>query len=158
MKRAEYEMSKIMTVVFSVLVAYLIVWFTLQQILLPRYGMAGMMAYAGYSSFLLNFLSLLIALSAGLAVYLFLSRKEESSERKQMNIIKRLLSDDEQRVLEEVERAGEITQDSLRFRLNWSKAKLSAILTNLDKSDLIQRKREGKTYRVCLSRCSQEKE
>jgi uncharacterized membrane protein len=39
----------------------------------------------------------------------------------------------------------------LRFRLGWSKAKLSRILTNLDKMNLIQRERAGKTYNVFLA-------
>ena len=58
----------------------------------------------------------------------------------------------EKKILDEVKRAGEITQDSLRFRLNWSKAKISTILTNLDKINLIQRERQGKTYKVFLSK------
>ena len=54
--------------------------------------------------------------------------------------------------LDEIKKAGEITQDSLRFRLNWSKAKVSTILTNLDKIGLIQRERIGKTYKVYLQK------
>jgi len=68
-----------------------------------------------------------------------------------LEIIKKALSDDEKAVVDEIRRAGEITQDSLRFRLDWSKAKLSRILTNLDKMNLIQRERVGKTYNVFLT-------
>lgn len=46
---------------------------------------------------------------------------------------------------------GRITQDSLRFRLGWSKAKVSRILTNLDRKNIVQRERTGKTYAVFLS-------
>ena len=53
-------------------------------------------------------------------------------------------------ILDEIKKAGEITQDSLRFRLNWSKAKISTTLTNLDKMNLIQKERIGKTYKVYL--------
>jgi uncharacterized membrane protein len=71
--------------------------------------------------------------------------------RDELDIIKRVLSDDERAVLDEIGRAGEITQDSLRFRLEWSKSKLSRILTNMDKLNLIQRERVGKTYTVFLT-------
>lgn len=63
-------------------------------------------------------------------------------------VVKKVLSDDEKKILAEVEKEKEITQDSLRFRLDWSKAKISTILTNLDKQGIIQRRREGKTYVV----------
>ena len=81
-------------------------------------------------------LSLTIALVAGVLVTLWLKpTKTETAVAKtdELEIIKRALSDDEKAVLDEIRRAGEITQDSLRFRLEWSKAKLSRILTNLDK-------------------------
>jgi len=68
------------------------------------------------------------------------------------NIIRKALSEDEKSILEEIKKAGKITQDSLRFRLNWSKTKVSTILTNLDKINLIQRERTGKTYKVYLQK------
>ncbi|MFQ6065443.1 MAG: helix-turn-helix transcriptional regulator, partial [Candidatus Bathyarchaeia archaeon] len=60
-------------------------------------------------------------------------------------------SEDEKAIIDEIRRAGKITQDSLRFRLGWSKAKVSRILINLDKMNLIQRERIGKTYNVFLT-------
>jgi uncharacterized membrane protein len=100
-------------------------------------------------------LSLTTALVAAVLVLLWLkpTRTEAPPVAKvdELEIIKRALSPDEKAVLDEVRRAGEITQDSLRFRLEWSKAKLSRILTNLDKLNLIQRERVGKTYNVFLT-------
>lgn len=75
-----------------------------------------------------------------------------SLRAKALNIIQRGLSPDAKAALKEVQRSGSVTQDSLRLRLGWSKAKTSTILTNLDKLNLIQRERMGKTYRVFLSR------
>ena len=63
-----------------------------------------------------------------------------------------MLTKDEKRLINTVEEAGEITQDSLRFRLEWSKAKVSAIVTGLERVNILQRKREGKTYSVFLSK------
>ncbi len=72
--------------------------------------------------------------------------------QKALVVIQRGLSSDAKAALKEIQRTGSITQDSLRLRLGWSKAKTSTILTNLDKLNLIQRERMGKTYRVVLSR------
>ena len=95
-----------------------------------------------------NLLSFIVALIIGVIVsfYLF-SVKERDRE---YDIIKKVLSEDEKKVLSEIKKAGEITQDSLRFRLNWSKAKISTILTNLDKKGIVQRQRTGKTYNIYL--------
>ena len=76
--------------------------------------------------------------------------EKDKEKDKEFNIIKKALSEDERKILNEIKKAGEITQDSLRFRLNWSKAKISTILTNLDKKEIVQRQRTGKTYYVYL--------
>jgi uncharacterized membrane protein len=79
-------------------------------------------------------------------------QKAESEKENEIKIIRKALSDDEKAVLDEIKKAKEITQDSLRFRLNWSKAKISTILTNLDRLGIIQRERIGKTYKVYLQK------
>ena len=104
------------------------------------------------SSSVMNLIALMGALLIGIIVslYLFQSKTVDmmSSSKNEYAILRKALSPDEQAILDEIEKAGEITQDSLRFRLNWSKAKVSTILTNLDKMNLIQRERVGKTYKV----------
>ena len=95
-----------------------------------------------------------------MVIYLkFLSKETENvkyNNKKrnidELKIIKRVLSKDERKVIKELEKTREITQDSLGFRLGWSKAKISTILSNLDRMRLIQRKREGKTYSVFLQK------
>jgi len=77
--------------------------------------------------------------------------QQPMKEVDELKIIRKVLSNDEKAIVDEIRRAGEITQDSLRFRLGWSKAKVSRILTNLDKMNLIQRERVGKTYSVFLT-------
>ena len=106
----------------------------------------------------LNLAALLLAFLFGLGIWLLikgssLERTDIMPERKNdLDVIKTVLSPDEKRILTEIEKAGEITQDSLRFRLDWSKAKVSAILLQLDRINLIQRERQGKTYNVFLSK------
>jgi uncharacterized membrane protein len=102
----------------------------------------------------INLASLSLALLAGVLVSLWLTTEKtgkKMTQKDELEIIKRALSEDERAVLDEIKRAGEITQDSLRFRLGWTKSKLSRILTNLDKMNLIQRERIGKTYNVFLA-------
>lgn len=79
------------------------------------------------------------------------TKKQQNTEEK-FELLFKALSADEKSVLEEIKKSGEITQDSLRLRLNWSKAKMSTILTNLDKTSLIQKERVGKTYKVYLQK------
>ena len=93
---------------------------------------------------------LIIALFIGVIVSFYLFGTKEKD--KEYNIIKKVLSEDWKKVLDEIKKTGEITQDSLKFRLGWSKAKISTILTNLDRRGLIQRERVGKTYKVYLQK------
>jgi uncharacterized membrane protein len=112
--------------------------------------MHGMMGFhAGMMT--VNLVAILLALIIGVLVSFWLTTEPTVKRADEFEILKRALSEDEKAVLEEIRRAGEITQDSLRFRLGWSKTKLSRILTNLDKMNLIQRERIGKTYNVFLT-------
>ncbi len=97
----------------------------------------------------LNLAAIFISLLIGSGIWLVIRPNKIHAEKPQeIEILKRALSPDEKKLLEEIQRAGEITQDSLRFRLNWSKAKVSAILLQLDRMSLVQRERQGKTYNV----------
>ncbi len=95
-----------------------------------------------------NLVSILFALLAGVLSSLFL--RKESNET--FTAVKNVLSPAEREIIKIVEECKEITQDSLLFRLGWSRAKVSTILTNLEKRNLVQRRREGKTYVVFLSK------
>jgi uncharacterized membrane protein len=76
-------------------------------------------------------------------------RQSKNRKRDEFSIMKKALTKDEITILEKIRQAPNgITQDSLRFRLNWSKAKVSTMLTNLDRMGLVQRERLGKTYTV----------
>jgi uncharacterized membrane protein len=149
--------TKIILIVLVIVISYLVLFLVLSEISVQdSTSWSGMMDHMNpspdYTVAIL--LSLTIALVAGVLVTLWLKpTKTETAVAKtdELEIIKRALSDDEKAVLDEIRRAGEITQDSLRFRLEWSKAKLSRILTNLDKMNIIQRERVGKTYNVFLA-------
>ena len=154
---------KIILVILIVVISYLALFLVLNDVFVQEPTSMGDMMVGhnmmdgGTDSVIVNTVSLTIALVAGVLVAYFLlkSQKTEpapSTQMDELEIIKRALSDDEKAVIDEIKIAGEITQDSLRFRLEWSKAKLSRILTNLDKLNIIQRERVGKTYNVFISK------
>jgi uncharacterized membrane protein len=155
MKTVDFT-TKIIAIILAVVISFLVVFLLLSEVLVEETLWGGMMGHMNdntdYTVPIL--VSLSISLAIGLATSLWLkTQKTEIPEKKpdELEIIKRALSDDEKAVLDEIRKAGEITQDSLRFRLEWSKAKLSRILTNLDKMNLIQRERMGKTYKVFIA-------
>ncbi len=155
--------TKIVLIILVVVISYLIIFSVLSVIFPDATSTGGMMdgmMGTNQNSIITNLIALSIALVAGALLSLWImSGKPEApvavpapvTKTDELEIIKRALSDDEKAVLDEIRRAGEITQDSLRFRLEWSKAKLSRILTNMDKMNLIQRERVGKTYNVFLT-------
>ena len=151
--------TKIILIILVVVISYLLLFVVLSELFVqetnnPMGGMMNHMMDPSPDYTVAILLSLTIALVVGLLVTLWLKpTKTETAivaKMDELEIIKRALSDDEKAVLDEIRRAGEITQDSLRFRLDWSKAKLSRILTNLDKLNIIQRERMGKTYKVFI--------
>jgi uncharacterized membrane protein len=108
------------------------------------------------SLFLSLAVGLLVANELGLATGLGkaaeaipIGRAKKSTEA-DLQVLKKMMSDDEKKLVEEIEKSGEITQDSLRLRLDWSKAKTSTVLSLLDRQGIIQKERSGKTYRVRL--------
>lgn len=106
--------------------------------------------------FSITIVSILLSISAGLLVgsYLELFGKKAGERlgktEADLEVLKKMMSQDEKDLVGEVVRAGEITQDSLRLRLDWSKAKLSTVISVLDRQGVLQRERSGKTYRVRL--------
>jgi uncharacterized membrane protein len=109
-------------------------------------------SFSTTNDIILNGVSIALGLTVMLAAsFLFFRRHEtpKALERDEFSIMKRALKEDETALLERVREVPQgITQDSLRFRLGWSKAKVSTMLSNLDRMGLVQRERFGKTYRV----------
>ncbi len=145
------SITKILLVFLIIVVSYFIILLVLTPFFAPvsMMDMMNQIMIRRGTGTNLGLISLIFSLVIGiiLSFYLFENKKD-----KEFNIIRKALSEDERKVLDEIKKAKEITQDSLRFRLNWSKAKISTILTNLDKRNLIQRQRTGKTYKVYLEK------
>ncbi len=154
------NVSKIVLVIIIAIIVYFLLFLITSLLLIPKQTpmmqMMGeamgtnIMNFSTTNSIIINIFSLIFAAGAGFFASLYLFGLQ--SKDKEYSIMRKALSEDEKAILDEIKKAGEITQDSLRFRLNWSKAKASTILTNLDKRNLIQRERIGKTYKVYLQK------
>ena len=154
------NVSRIALIILVAIVGYFLVFLVINSLLTPKQipmmqmmGRAmgtNIMNFSTTSSIIINLISLIFATGLGFFASLYLFGLQ--SKDKEYSIMRKALSEDEKAILDEIKKAGEITQDSLRFRLDWSKAKVSTILTNLDKRNLIQRERIGKTYKVYLQK------
>ncbi len=76
--------------------------------------------------------------------------KDKKIENEKFSIILKALDDYEKRVLKAVKEQDGITQNTLRLRTDMSKAKLSYVLQELEKRNLVKRNRKGKTLEVWL--------
>ena len=154
------NVTKILLILLIVVIFYFVIFSILKPFFIteptPMMGMmsqimgSDMMDFSNTNSTTMNLVSLIIAITVAIIASFYLFKY--SAKEQEYNILRRALSEDEKAILDEIKKAGEITQDSLRFRLNWSKAKISTILINLDKRNLIQRERIGKTYKVYLQK------
>ena len=72
-------------------------------------------------------------------------------ENNKFSLLLRPLDDSQKKVLMAIKEQEGITQSTLRFRTDLSKSKVSQILTDFEKKNLIERKAKGKTYSVFLA-------
>jgi uncharacterized membrane protein len=97
-------------------------------------------------------LSFVTAMASGIVFYVYTKRSAPVSEPdKSMMILKKALTDDEIAIIDMVKDTPGVTQDSLRFRTDFSKSKVSALILNLEKKGIVQREKTGKTYKIFLS-------
>lgn len=76
--------------------------------------------------------------------------KESSLKEEKFNLILKGLDTYEKKVMKAVKEQEGITQNTLRIRTDMSKAKLSYVLQDLEKRELIKRVKKGKTLAVYL--------
>ncbi|MFH0927555.1 MAG: hypothetical protein V1822_03160 [Candidatus Micrarchaeota archaeon] len=77
-----------------------------------------------------------------------ISQEHESDSN--FSILLKGLDEDEQKIMKEVYAKDGIGQNTLHIRTNISKAKLSSLLVDLEKKDLIRKVPEGKINRIYL--------
>ncbi|NCN51382.1 MarR family transcriptional regulator [archaeon] len=109
------------------------------------------------SHFAIGVFSFLIAL--GFYILFFNKTEEKIIERLEKNVREniekekfdfalKMLNPFEARVLKKTKEQEGITQNTLRFKVDMSKAKLSYVLQDLEKRGLIKRVKKGKTFEV----------
>ncbi len=114
-------------------------------------GMMGMMGVT-FSSY-----SLILGLLA-VFVYLSLTSGKEKVEKTEVekqgqdlvDVIEKVLDKDESLIINIIKEHEGVTQDSLRFKTGFSKAKISLILKELENKGIIYRERFGKTYKLYI--------
>lgn len=107
----------------------------------------------------------IIIISLVLAGYLFKSdhtqqkillelRRSDDEHRKEerLQLILSILKKEERKVIQKVREQPGITQNTLRLRTDFSKAKLSTLLKELENRELITKEAEGKTNKIYLKR------
>mgnify|MGYP001586043504 CR=1 FL=1 len=105
----------------------------------------------------------LISFIGALGIYLlFFSTSEEAIlkrledeknmkiEENKFDIVLKAMDDNEKKVLKAIKEQEGITQSTLKYRTDLSKAKVSQILTDFEKKHLVKREAKGKTYAVYL--------
>lgn len=90
---------------------------------------------------------LLITVSSTIGVFLYWLIRRYTKERA-IKTAMMAMTDDEKRVLRKVMNQGEIRQDELRKQVDFSKSKLSALLSNLEEKNAIEKKRYKRTNKV----------
>ena len=106
----------------------------------------------------------LISFIGALGIYLlFFSTSEEAIlkrledeknsriELDKFGLVLKAMDESEQKILKAIKEQDGITQSTLRFRADLSKAKVSQILTDFEKKNLVRRELKGKTYAVYLT-------
>lgn len=105
----------------------------------------------------------LISFVAALGIYLlFFSTSEEAIlkrledeknikiEGDKFQLVTKSMDEYEKKIINAIREQDGITQSTLRFRTDISKAKVSMVLTDFEKKHLIKREPKGKTYQVFL--------
>ena len=78
------------------------------------------------------------------------NQKKVQTEDEKFNILLKGLNAEEKKVIRAVKDQDGITQQTLRLRTDLHKSKLSIVLDNLEKKDLVKREAKGKTKKVYL--------
>jgi DNA-binding transcriptional ArsR family regulator len=78
--------------------------------------------------------------------------KDQTLATEKFDLISQGLDEYEKKTLKAVKDQEGITQNTLRLRTNMSKAKLSYVLKDLEKKELVIKEKKGKTYSIFLKK------
>ncbi|MEE8168306.1 MAG: hypothetical protein V3T58_05495 [Candidatus Hydrothermarchaeales archaeon] len=135
---------------FSSVLLVFIVYFGLNSIIFSLFGRDTIFVH-----YLMTF-SFLGGMACGVLFFLWTNPKSKENGdinalEKNIRILKKALSEDERILVDMIREAEGLTQDSLRFRTGFSKSKVSYLVSELEKKDVIVRERLGRTYKLFIS-------
>jgi hypothetical protein len=104
-------------------------------------------------------LSFLGGMAAGVGFFLFSKPKvegggldaEDFTLKRNIIVLKKALNHDEGLLIDNVVESEGVTQDSIRFKTGFSKSKVSALLSEMERKDIIIREKLGRTYKIFIS-------
>jgi len=100
--------------------------------------------------FALGFYLILFSKGEKLILQHLNEQKQQRSEEEKFEIMLKGLDDFEKRAMKAIKEQEGITQNTLQIRTSMSKAKLSYVLADLEKKELVHREKKGKTYSIHL--------
>lgn len=99
----------------------------------------------------LSFIAALTLVLVSLALYLYVKRRQEEGDT--IASIMPVLKDDEQEALRYIiDQGGDCEQKALVDNLEYSKAKVSRLVTDLEERNLIEKVKEGRKNRLILTK------
>jgi predicted HTH transcriptional regulator len=135
---------------FTSVILVFIVYFGLNSIIFAVFG-----ADSAAVHYLMT-ISFLGGMIVGVAFFLW-SRPSQSNEgsisnfKKNLDVLKRALNEDEKALIEMISETEGVTQDSLRFKTGLSKSKVSTLLSEMEKNGIIIREKLGRTHKLFIS-------
>ncbi len=76
--------------------------------------------------------------------------KNTNIENNRFEAMLRSMDEHEKAIIKAIKNQEGITQSTLKYRVNLSKAKISQVLTHFEKNNMIVRNAKGKTYEIFL--------
>ncbi len=145
LKKPRTENERLLSSVLLVFIAY----FGLNSVIFTFFGSESFYVY-----YLMS-LSFLGGMLAGVVFFLWTRPPGvvavEGDFKRKLDILYRALTDDERVVVALISNSEGVTQDSIRFKTGFSKSKVSALLSELEKKDIIMREKLGRTYKLFIS-------
>jgi uncharacterized membrane protein len=135
---------------FTSVILVFIVYFGLNSLIFAAFGEDSTVVHY------LMTISFLGGMIAGIFFFLWSRPSKNIIEpqnvfKRNIAVLKKALNEDENLLIDMISESEGITQDSIRFKTKFSKSKVSALLSELEKKDILSREKLGRTYKVFIS-------
>ncbi|MFQ5800501.1 MAG: helix-turn-helix transcriptional regulator [Candidatus Hydrothermarchaeales archaeon] len=132
----------------SVLLVF-IVYFGLNSVIFAAFGEDSVFVHY------LMTLSFLGGMVVGILFFLWsrprLEVATDSVIKRNIEVLKKAMGNDEKLLIDMISDSEGVTQDSIRFKTGFSKSKVSALISEMEKKDIVVREKLGRTYKIFIS-------